>query len=157
MKRKPARICPVESWLLAGPQPRKKQAAALRAAAVDTIVNLRRRDRAARFEKCAPHVLSVHIPVRSGRAPTIAQAVKWLRFLDDVHGRRTIYVYDSRGKGSVLVFCALVRIAQGWDIDRVIHEHRRFGRRKRAHRRRIKFLRTFYEAVASGRIGIPRL
>jgi protein tyrosine/serine phosphatase len=157
MSAKPAGFARVTTWLARGAQPRKKHFEALRFDGIDTIVNLRRRDEAEVIESCAPHVLAVHIPVADNEPPTTMQAVKWLRFCDDVYETRHIYVHCKNGNGRTSVFCALVRIAQGWDIESAIDEQRAFGFRKRKHRRQIKFLREFHTAVQRGEVGIPHL
>jgi protein tyrosine/serine phosphatase len=154
---KPAGFAWVTGWLARGAQPRKRQYGALRFDGIDTIVNLRRRDECAGIEARAGHALAVHIPVRKNEAPTTMQAVKWLRFCDDVSQTRHIYIHCKNGDGRTSVFCALVRIAQGWDVQRAIDEQRAFGFGKRRHRRQMSFLREFHAAVVSGEIGIPRL
>ena len=157
MITKPAGFAWVTAWLARGAWPRKRQYDALRFEGIDTIVNLRRRDESERIEKCAPHALAVHIPLRDDEPPSTMQAVKWLRFCDDVREKRHVYVHCNKGDGRTSVFCALVRIAQGWDDERAIEEQRAFGFGKRRHRRQMKFLRRFHAAVMSGEIGIPRL
>ncbi|HZZ65074.1 MAG TPA: hypothetical protein VFE17_06235 [Candidatus Baltobacteraceae bacterium] len=157
MAGKPRRFGWVTPWLARGAAPRKKHYPVLRALGVDTLVNLRRREGARSIERRAPHLLVVHIAVRKNRPPSIAQAVKFLRLCDDLRSKRILYVHGKRGKGRTSTFCALVRLAQGWDVERAINEQRAFGLRKRDHRRHMKFLRSFAEAVRQGEIGIPSL
>lgn len=157
MRKKPKRFDVVTQWLARGGRPRKKHFAALRAAGIDTIVNVRRKSEAAVIEQCAPYMLAIQIPVRKGCAPSIDQAVKWLRLCDDLRPHRTLFLHGKRGKVRTALFCALVRVAQGWDLQRAISEQRAFGFRKSKSKPARKFLRAFCDALERGEIGIPRL
>lgn len=140
----------MEPWLTRGAQPEKDQYEWLRSQGVDTLVNLRRSDDSMAVESYAPDVLQIRIAIRDNCPPTHEQAVKWLRFCDDVRSRRKLFVHCKNGSGRTSVFCALVRIGQGWDAASAIEEQRPFGFGAPKHQAQMAFLERFAAAIRRG-------
>lgn len=133
----------MEPWLTRGGQPANDQYGWLRSIGVDTLVNLRRSDDSQRVESHAPEILQVRIAVADNCPPTHAQAVKWLRFCEEIRSARRLFVHCKNGSGRTSVFCALVRIGQGWDAASAVDEQRKFGFGAPKHAAQIDFLHRF--------------
>jgi protein-tyrosine phosphatase len=139
----------MEPWLTRGAQPANDEYLWLRSRGVDTLVNLRRSDDSLAVESYAPEVLQIRIAVPDDCPPSHEQAVKWLRFCDEVRSRRRLYVHCRNGSGRTSVFCALVRIGQGWGAASAIDEQRPFGFGAPKHCAQVDFLRQFAAANPS--------
>ncbi|MGH7330679.1 MAG: protein-tyrosine phosphatase family protein, partial [Polyangiaceae bacterium] len=113
-----ASISRIESWLARGGQPVRDDYGRLYESGIRLVVNLRKNhDEAADIERHAPRLTSLRIPVRNDRAPSDEQAEKWLALCEAARGQLPIYVHCHEGHGRTSVFCGLVRIAQGWDLE----------------------------------------
>lgn len=143
----------IEPWLTRGAQPAKDEYEWLDSLGVDTLVNLRRSDDSLQVESRAPGILQIRIAVHDNCPPSHEQAVKWLRFCDEARSGRKLFVHCKNGSGRTSVFCALVRIGQGWDAASAIDEQRPFGFGAPKHRAQIEFLQQFAAANRSIRRG----
>jgi protein tyrosine/serine phosphatase len=110
-------------------------------------------DEAAEIETHAPGLVSLRIPVRNDHAPSDEQADKWLKLCATAGKELPIYVHCHEGHGRTSVFCALVRIAQGWDVERIFTEERGYGFDPVKLKEQSEFIRRFAEDVKAGRRG----
>lgn len=93
----------------------------------------------------------IRMPVPNDEPPTDDQALQWLTICER-HRRvqKPIYVHCKAGEGRTSVFCALVRLAQGWNIDRIIEEQRGFDfQPEQTHALQAIFLRSCKAANGS--------
>jgi len=122
---------------------------------VRTIVNLRTDPKAKNLSDPGGTLRPVHLPVRDGHAPTKEQALEWLNLC--VSAARPMFIHCHEGRGRTGTFCALVRLAQGWDIERAIAEEiQLYEFEAEKDWRQLDFLRDFASEVARG-LRIPHL
>jgi tyrosine-protein phosphatase SIW14 len=143
----------LSSWLARGGQPTSKGYRLLAELGFKTVVDLRLRSRKPPPDS-ADRLRTVRIPVRNHRPPQTSQAIQWLALCAD-SSTHPIFVHCKKGEGRTATFAALVRIAQGWPIDRVLNEQiHTYAFPESAHSQ-IAFLRDFHARVAAGEIAVP--
>lgn len=153
-----ARISRIEPWLARGGQPEARDYTKLYDSGIRIIVNLRlHHDDARDVEKYAPGLLCARIPVKNDHAPSDEQGTKWLTLCDSIRDSLPIYVHCHEGHGRTSVFCALVRIAQGYDLETIIAEERTYGFDPEKQKEQTAFIRRYYDEFKTGRKQIPRL
>lgn len=149
------RFTRVESWLARGGQPDADGFKMLALYGFKTIVTLRRK--ADRLPKDLEGVLTlVQIPVKNHKPPAVEQAMQWLELCADP-ANHPIFEHCEKGEGRTSTFLGLVRIAQGWEIDRIINEGIHIFDFPETERSQIAFLRDFSARVTRGEVLIPRL
>ena len=151
------RLHRIEPWLMRGSQPSPKDYSELYDAGIRVIVNLRKHDETNDIEKVAPEILAVRIAVPNHNAPYDAQALKWLELCESVRAKLPIFVHCHAGHGRTSVFCALVRIAQGWPLEKIIAEERSYGFEPEEEVEQNEFIERFWSDVQSGRLQVPSL
>ncbi|GAC1359284.1 MAG: hypothetical protein NVSMB31_19640 [Vulcanimicrobiaceae bacterium] len=120
-----------------------------------TVVNLRNKpDRLPK--SLAGSLALVNIAMGNHHPPEVAQAVQWIELCANA-SLHPIFVHCKKGEGRTSTFLGLVRIAQGWEIDRVINEGIHIFDFPETEHSQIQFLRDFHEKVRSGEVRIPRL
>jgi protein tyrosine/serine phosphatase len=151
------RLHRMEPWLMRGAQPQSEDYCQLFDAGIRAIVNLRKHDDSVTIEKFAPQVLAVRIPVANHHAPSRTQALTWLEFCQSMRAAWPIFVHCHAGHGRTSVFCGLVRIAQGWDFQRMLDEQQSYGFEPRREVEQAQFLEQFCDDVRAGRLTVPSL
>lgn len=153
-----AEFARVEPWLFRGDQPDAEGYRWLLNHGVSTVVNLRMHNIDKQVSDATDGLRSVHIPVPNDYAPSEKQALMWLALCHDRKSTDRIFVHCRGGKGRTSAFCALVRIAQGWDVEAAINEQRNFGfEPDREHKVQAEFLEEFAARVRAGSLAIPKL
>jgi protein tyrosine/serine phosphatase len=138
-----SRFAWLEPWLARGAQPAPQGYRWLDEQGFKVVVNLRTHDEAHSIEKCAHELVPVHIPVVNNRAPSEAQALEWLDLCASQY-MRPLYIHCNLGEGRTSMFCALVRLAQGWPLEEAIVEQQPFGFDPEGeHHEQARFLQTF--------------
>lgn len=145
-------------WLARGGQPTEDGFRELDRAGVTFIVNLREHDETGDVYRSTRRAKPVHIPVKNDCAPTDEQALRWLDFCAQRAPDDKLYVHCHAGHGRTSTFCILVRLAQGYPLERsVIEERRRGFDPEGKHRRQYEFLRSFDDRLRSGALAAPSL
>jgi protein-tyrosine phosphatase len=148
----------IEPWLarggepISGPDYRElfKQGARI-------LVNLRTRDLSAQAEKHCPRLLNVHVPVKNHRPPGEDEAIKWLELCDVAARRLPIFVHCEGGPGRTSTFRIILRLAQGWELERAIDGQRRFHFNPDEEKKQTNFLRDFAAKVETAKLELPRI
>jgi protein tyrosine phosphatase (PTP) superfamily phosphohydrolase (DUF442 family) len=145
-----------EPWLARGGQPSEHDLIDLRAQGVKTVVNLRERDESSEVERL--HLQSIHIPVVNDEAPSEKQALEWLALCERQCSTAPLFVHCKGGEGRTSLFCALVRLAQGWTAGDAIEEQRSYDFQPEGkHHVQADFLRSFAQRMSAGAIAVPTL
>lgn len=144
----------VDRWLARGGQPSSDALETLKTQGVRIIVNLRERDKRKAVEGAG--LRYVHIPVKNDRAPARDQVVQWLELCSKHHLTDPIFVHCKGGEGRTSTFCAVVRLAQGCDVESAIAEQRPFDfQPDGTHAAQAAFLRDLAGEAAAGRFIFP--
>lgn len=148
----------VEPWLWRGGQPTTSGFRWLDGRGVKLVVNLRLHHEEHLLKQISGDLQPIHIAVKDRCPPTDEQALEWLALCDANKPSRPIFVHCKLGRGRTSLFCALVRIAQGWNIEDVIDEQRRLGfEPETKHQAEARFLRDFAGRVGAGILEVPDL
>lgn len=144
----------LEPWLARGAQPSHRGYAWLAERGFKVVVNLRTHDESKSVQKFAHVLAPIHIPVENNRAPSDQQALQWLELCASPY-MRPLLVHCNLGEGRTSLFCALVRIAQGWPLDEAIAEQQEFGFDPDGeHREQARFLEAFVRKGLNERVWI---
>lgn len=145
-----------EPWLARGGQPSTGALEDLKAQGIRIIVNLRMRDETNKVQDAGFEGL--HIPVRNDHAPTESQALRWLTICEQNYESKPIFVHCKGGEGRTSAFCALVRLAQGYNVDDAIREETQYDFQPDGkHHAQAQFLREFAQRAQSGSLVLPAL
>ncbi len=147
---------PLESWLFRGGQPTREGYKWLASHGFHCVVDLRTHEESQEMAESAPEIEPVHIPVKNHHPPTIAQARQWLLLCQRHRTDGKMYVHCNDGHGRASTFAMLVRIAQGWDLQRAMEEQSAYGF-PLSERAQITFLEECHRAVRSGETPLPML
>ena len=144
-----------ESWIARGGPPSHDGFEMLAKFGFRTIVNLRELHHYGIPEEFAGQLRVVNIPVKNHSAPTIEQALQWLELCADPSAR-PVYVHCHHGRGRTSTFMGLVRLAQGWNVDRTLTEEIQVYEFP-DEPAQVAFLRDFSERMRKGEIATPRV
>lgn len=144
-----------ESWIARGGPPEHDGFELLAKYGFRTIVNLRELHHYDIPKEYQRQLRVVNIPVKNHHAPTVDQALQWLDICAEEESR-PVYVHCHHGKGRTSTFTALVRLAQGWNVDRALTEEIEvFGFPDEPEQ--VAFLRDFSERMRKGEIKTPQV
>jgi protein tyrosine phosphatase (PTP) superfamily phosphohydrolase (DUF442 family) len=125
--------------LVGGSQPENAAWDLLKRRGIRTVVNLRQEDNSEKAEVERHGLIPFYIPVVDQKAPSIAQARQFVKFVNDPT-HRPVFVHCREGVGRTHTMIAAWRIASGWDLDDAIAEGRTWGLSVSA---QINFLKQF--------------
>lgn len=146
----------LEPWLFRGGQPTDEGYRQLSQRGIRCIVNVCTHEESNDMAQTAPDLEPVHIPVKDHHPPTLDQARQWLTLCNRHRTGDAVYVHCKNGHGRASTFSMLVRLAQGWSLDRAMEEQIRYGFPE-SEKAQIEFLREVETAYTSGSGNLPRL
>jgi len=126
-------------------------------AGIKTIVNLRAEDNTEVALAPACGFLPIYIPVRDNTAPTVDQAMQWLKLVAQLQGR-PLFIHCQSGHGRTSTFCVIVRLAQGWKLkDALDEEVSRYGFDPQHDPQQVAFMQAIRDEVRAGTLSLPQL
>jgi protein-tyrosine phosphatase len=141
----------LEEWLGRGAEPSLAGYRWLARNGFKTVVNLQSHDAEGIVRSSEADLEPIHIPVRDNTAPSEEQALMWLELCSSPY-LRPVFVHCHGGEGRTSTFCALVRIAQGWPLEKAIREQISFGfSPELENREQARFLHAFVQKLRGKR------